>query len=252
MEIDGANKIEPSFFDYLKEATKDKATFITFAGPIGVGKSTMANKLSKKLGCRMYLEKVEGNPQLESFYNEMSESKSDNERLKTAFPLQISLLSERLEQHRIINNTLKPGEYAVQDRSIYEDVIFTRMLCDSGRMSREDGQLYVKLFSTVYTMLHHPHIIIYLRASPETCFDRINTRKRPMEKITFQYIQQLCCGYDSFFDYLEGKIPLITIDYNKNVDVKSEQYDSMVDKLIEEIKDFLQMDKKPSVSLSFS
>ncbi len=46
--------------------------FITVAGNIGVGKSTLVHLLSEKLGWQPVFEAVEENPYLADFYTDMS------------------------------------------------------------------------------------------------------------------------------------------------------------------------------------
>jgi len=44
--------------------------YIAIEGPIGVGKTSLAKLLSKKLGARLVLEDFEDNPFLPDFYND--------------------------------------------------------------------------------------------------------------------------------------------------------------------------------------
>lgn len=66
------------------------------------------------------------NEYLEDFYKDQ----------KTyAFPLQVYLLNKRFKQQQQI---IWSGKGGVQDRTIYEDSVFARMLKDSGMMSERD------------------------------------------------------------------------------------------------------------------
>ena len=47
-----------------------KLYYIAIEGPIGVGKTSLANLLSKELGARLVLEDFEDNPFLPDFYND--------------------------------------------------------------------------------------------------------------------------------------------------------------------------------------
>ena len=64
--------------------------FITIAGNIGVGKSTLTDLLSQKLGWKPVYEAVEENPYLADFYLDMK---------RWAFQSQAFFLSRRLRQH---------------------------------------------------------------------------------------------------------------------------------------------------------
>ena len=77
------------------------------------------------------------NAYMDSFYKDMA---------RYSFPLQIHLLNKRFRQHQQI---IWQGKGGVQDRTIYEDSIFARMLCESGLMDKRDFETYSELFSNM-------------------------------------------------------------------------------------------------------
>ena len=93
--------------------------FISIAGLIGVGKSTLAKALAGHLGFDVHYEPVQDNEYLEDFYRDTA---------RYAFATQIYLLNRRFQQHQEI---IWKGRSAVQDRTIYEDSIFAKMLVHS-------------------------------------------------------------------------------------------------------------------------
>lgn len=240
------------FFESVGNVKSDLPIHITLAGVIGVGKSTLADKISELTNCHLYKEKVEDNQDLANFYNEMdANAKNDklHKPLRTAFPLQISLLSQRLEQHRFVRKSLNMGEMVVEDRSIYEDMVFVKTLVESNRMSEREGQIYMKCFSEVYELLNHPTVIIYLRAHSDICYERILRRGRSIEKISREYISDLAVSYDELIQTMRGKIPIITIDYTNQLDTDGEEFTQMVTNLIESIKKIVQEDEKQFTNL---
>lgn len=249
---------ESDLFKCIRHWKVEKPRNITFAGVIGVGKSTMSQKLSSMLKCPLYVEKVEGNSELMAFYAELAnvsegdDNKDENKILKTAFPLQISLLTDRLEQHQRIATSSAPGHFTIQDRSIFEDAIFVKILCAKGFMSHENGALYFRLFSSVYKLLRHPSVIVYLRASPEVCYERIKRRNRPMEKLTLDYIQDLCAGYDAFFENMKGLIPILVVDYEDDLDVASEEYTKIANYILDKIEEIVHFESAPAFTLCFN
>src|SRR3970282_290024 len=100
--------------------------FIGIAGMIGAGKSTLAAALGQHLGIDTYYEPVADNEYLADFYR-------DTPRYSLA--RQVYLLTRRFQQHQEI---IWRGRSAVQDRTIYEDSIFAKMLAATGLMDERD------------------------------------------------------------------------------------------------------------------
>ena len=141
--------------------------FIGIAGIIGAGKSTLAQSLADHLGYDTYNEPVDDNPYLDDFYADMN---------RWGAMMQIHLLFRRFEQHQQIVWKKKKG--AVQDRTIYEDTIFARMLHEAGFIDKRDYETYLGHFNIMKRFLVYPDILIYLRVSPETSMQRIQERGR--------------------------------------------------------------------------
>lgn len=182
-----------------------QGSFIGITGLIGSGKTELATELSKFLNLPVFHEDVSGNPYLEIFYKDKS---------KYAFPLQIWLLQNRYKQHQLIQWQNNGG---IQDRSIYEDKIFAKMLYEDGKMSQLDYQTYLDMFSVVENSMKRPTMLIFLDVSPKTALERIITRGRPMEitGITLEYLQHLHSAYKKFIDEIGRSIPVIVVDYSE-------------------------------------
>ena len=60
--------------------------------------------------------------------------------------LQVYLLNRRFQQHQQI---IWQGHGGVQDRTIYEDSVFARVLKESGMMEEREYETYVSLFSNM-------------------------------------------------------------------------------------------------------
>ncbi len=101
--------------------------FVTIAGNIGVGKSTLVSLLSSKLGWEPVMEAVTENPYLADFYADMN---------RWSFHSQVFFLVRRLQQH---HDLLQRPSPILQDRSVYEDAeIFARNLYHQGHLSGRD------------------------------------------------------------------------------------------------------------------
>ena len=138
--------------------------FIGIAGMIGAGKSTLAAALGQHLGIETYYEPVADNEYLADFYRDTA---------RHSFAMQVYLLNRRFQQHQEI---IWRGRSAVQDRTIYEDSIFAKMLAQTGLMDERDYRTYVELFRNMSNFMCKPSVIIYLDVSPDSSAERIRMR----------------------------------------------------------------------------
>lgn len=180
-----------------------KKTFITVAGNIGSGKSSLTSLLGTKFGWTPYYESVEDNPYLADFYGDMK---------RWSFHLQIYFLSHRFQTHKKIVES--PGS-VIQDRSIYEDAeIFARNLYEIGNMTQRDYDNYVALYAVMMEFLRPPDLMVYLKASIPTLQKQIAKRGRQYEQsIPAEYLQQLNGHYEKWIaNYRLGKLLVIESD----------------------------------------
>ena len=186
--------------------------FIGIAGMIGAGKSTLATALGQHLGIDCYYEPVADNEYLADFYRDTARSIDDPARSRgVAFAMQVYLLNRRFQQHQEI---IWRGRSAVQDRTIYEDSIFARMLAKTGLMDDRDYRTYVELFRNMSNFMCKPSVIVFLDVSPEASAERIRMRSRDVEaQIELGYLQALYEGYQEFIASISKVIPVIRIDY---------------------------------------
>jgi deoxyadenosine kinase len=178
--------------------------FIGIAGMIGAGKSTLATALGKHLGIDVYYEPVEDNEYLADFYEDTK---------KYAFQTQIYLLNRRFQQHQEI---IWKGRSAVQDRTIYEDSIFAKMLVEVGMMDDRDYRTYQQLFKHMSNFMCRPNLIVYLDVKPDESHRRIAMRGRGVESnISLEYLTALYKEYEAFIADISRLIPVIRVDYER-------------------------------------
>lgn len=180
-----------------------KKVFVSIAGNIGSGKSSLTNLIAKELNWKPYFEKVNDNPYLKDFYSDMN---------RWSFNLQVYFLSHRFKTHKEI---LKKKTSVIQDRSIYEDVeIFAKNLYLMGKMKRRDYQNYSKLFKEMTYFLQPPDLLIYLRSSLPKLVKQIKLRGREFEKnIDVEYLKNLNKSYEEWIlGYKHGECLIIQAD----------------------------------------
>ena len=181
-----------------------RGVFIGISGLIGAGKTTLAEALAKELNLPVFYEPVTNNEYLKDFYTDMK---------RYAFPMQIYLLNKRFkQQQQIVWN----GTGGVQDRTIYEDSVFARMLCDSGYMEEREYKTYLELFQNMSNFMKKPNIIVHLDLTPEESLRRIQLRNRQCEQsISLEYLNALYKAYEYFVNEIAKIIPVIKVDYQR-------------------------------------
>ena len=159
---------------------------IVVAGNIGVGKTSLTERIGARLGWMTGYESVSDNPYLSDFYADMK---------SWSFHLQIYFLGHRARQYLDLAGDSRS---VILDRSIYEDAyIFARALYHLGNLNERDYMSYRRLFELVVGSLPAPNLLIYLKAPADVLMERIRRRARGMETgISAEYLSLL----DSFYD----------------------------------------------------
>lgn len=178
------------------ESPKSKKTLVFLEGNISAGKSTLIREL-KANGYQVWEESVDrltgefveanGKNLLQLFYDDMH---------KYAFKLQIASLTTRWA---LVKEALNSDESIVFiERSHLTDRhSFALNLFELGYITSLEWKIYNSLVNQhVEDSLKYFDGInvlwVYLRASPETSFKRVQERGRPEEKdITLEYLQSL-------------------------------------------------------------
>ncbi len=183
--------------------------FIGIAGMIGAGKSTLATALGRHLELPVYFEPVGDNEYLSDFYRDTR---------RYCFATQIYLLNRRFQQHQEI---IWRGGGGVQDRTIYEDAVFARMLVSIGLMDERDYRTYVSLFRHMSNFMCRPSVIIYLDVTPARSMERIASRARDVETgITMEYLEALYVEYGRFIADISKTVPVVRVDYDRYRDAE--------------------------------
>ena len=173
---------------------------ISIAGNIAAGKSTLTKALEKRSGGRIaaFLEAVDyvkKHGYLEKYYNavtaydQLKGNKLDNrdpgEFLKVkeeaeywGYKIQETYFLSRLLDQGVLNELLREGQSVVQDRSIYEDHVFTKNSHNHEYITDEDYRKYLDVFELMMADKRKPDLVVYLESDVEALKSRIIGRDR--------------------------------------------------------------------------
>jgi deoxyguanosine kinase len=170
--------------------------YIGFEGPIGAGKTTLAQLLAVHLGARLILEDVDGNEFLPDFYAN---------RERWALGAQLAFLISRYEQLRTIPPSR--GRPVVSDYTQAKDPIFARTL-----LHDREVELYERISVALDACVSRPDITVYVDASNDVLLDRIRQRNRPYEAaIDADYLDALRDAYVRHHNSTGG-LQVLTVD----------------------------------------
>lgn len=193
---------------------------------VGAGKTTLMDILVKERGFLPFEEPVVDNPILDKFYYD---------RARWSFSLQIFFLNNRF---RHVKEASKM-ENSLLDRSIYGDLIFAKMLADSGEMTPEEYDLYTDLFDNMIEHCKAPKLLIYLEIGVDGAMNRINKRGRDYEQVVEKaYWEKLNSYYRDYFEQYEAspvlRINVDNLDFENNPKDKAYVLD-LIDAKLKEI-----------------
>ena len=184
--------------------------YIAIEGPIGVGKTSLAQLLSKELGARLVLEDFEDNPFLPDFYN-------DPERF--GFQTQLFFLLQRYRQQQDLRQVDMFQKLLITDYMFVKDRLFASL-----NLGDKEMQLYDTVASLLERNIIRPDIVIYLQADTDVLMKNIEKRGRNMEKnVTWEYIDALNQVYTEYF-FRYQDTPLVIINTN-NIDFVANEND---------------------------
>ncbi len=193
--------------------------FIAVEGVIGVGKTTVVEKLAERLEATTTLEEWGQNPFLKPFYDGAPGA---------PFQAELFFLLSRYRQQQ-----------ELLQRNLFSTVTLSDYLFEKSRifayLNLEDSELliYEKLFGLLAEGVPRPDLVIYLQAPTEVLMKRIRTRGRPEEsRLSEEYLAEVNRAYNYYFFHY-SQTPLLVVN---TTDVDFETRVEDVDDLVRQIK----------------
>ena len=193
--------------------------FICIEGNIGVGKTSLAEKIAADCNARLVLEKFANNPFLPKFYKEPA---------KYAFPLELFFLAERYKQIKQLREQDIFLDFIVSDYFFIKSRLFAQ-----NNLTEDELELFYRLFDIMLANLPKPNLLIYLHADIQYLQKNIKKRDRTYEQdIADCYLLNIQKKYLDFFKK-QNDFPVLIIDVT-NADFV--QNDSVYQKIFSAIK----------------
>jgi deoxyadenosine/deoxycytidine kinase len=182
----------------MPDAVATPPGYIVVEGPIGVGKTSLVNRLAQSFAAETLLEAVDENPFLERFYNDGREA---------AFPTQLFFLFQRSRQLTGLRQQDLFRRALVADYMLEKDRLFAAINLDA-----QELDLYEQVYERLSMEAPAPDLVVYLQAPVEVLLARIQKRGRPQERrMEAAYLKRLSDAYTDFF-YHYDKSPLLIIN----------------------------------------
>jgi 2-amino-4-hydroxy-6-hydroxymethyldihydropteridine diphosphokinase len=152
--------------------------YVAIAGPIGVGKSTLASRISEKSGARLLAEQFDS-ARLQAFYHDPPSH---------AWQIELEFLEQRARQLGI-----DQAEWTRRDRPTISDFWFEQSRAFASIwLSAEQMSAYMALWQELQPLVVRPRLTVLLNAPMTALLARIRTREgKGEELLSIEQLQQI-------------------------------------------------------------
>ncbi len=194
--------------------------YIAIEGPIGVGKTRLAERLATRIQGMTVLEEAD-NPFLADFYNE---------RPGAALQAQLFYLLNRHRQLMDIRQADLFAHTIVCDYLFDRDKIFAYLNLDDNELF-----IYQRLYDLLSRDVPPPDLVVYLQAPTDVLIRRVHDKTpdpdRPTPVPEAEYLRELNEAYQHFFFHY-STTPLLVVETSE---FDPETSDEAVDDLVRQI-----------------
>ena len=195
--------------------------YIAVEGPIGAGKTVLAERLATRLDATLVLEDRE-NPFLADFYGD---------RPGAALQAQLFYLLSRHRQQTTLQQADLFSQTTVADYLFDKDKIFAYLNLDDNELF-----IYQRLYDLLSRDVPAPDLVIYLQAPTDVLLWRARSRREDPELEAFapdaEYMKELNEAYHHYFFHY-NTTPLLVVETSQ---FDSEVSDEALDDLVRQIE----------------
>jgi deoxyguanosine kinase len=160
--------------------------YIAIEGAIGVGKTSVVERLAERLDATTVLEDWGQNPFLKPFYDGTSGA---------AFQVELFFLLSRYRQQQELVQRNLFAQATISDYVFEKSKLFAYL-------NLEDSELMIheKLYGLLAEGVPKPDLVVYLQAPTEVLMKRIRGRGRPEEsRLSEEYLAEVNRAYNYYF-----------------------------------------------------
>jgi len=194
--------------------------YIAVEGPIGAGKTPLADRLATRLDAALVLEEID-NPFLADFYSD---------RPGAALQAQLFYLLNRHRQQTSLQQADLFSQITIADYLFDKDKIFAYLNLDDNELF-----IYQRLYDLLARDVPTPDLVIYLQAPTDVLLRRLRARHSEPDDAAYQpdeeYLRELNEAYHHFFFHYDAT-PLLVVETSQ---FDSEVSDEALDDLIKQI-----------------
>jgi deoxyguanosine kinase len=195
--------------------------YIAVEGPIGAGKTALAERLGTRLDATIVLEEIE-NPFLADFYAD---------RPGAALQAQLFYLLNRHRQQTMLRQTDLFSQITICDYLFDKDKIFAYLNLDDNELF-----IYQRLYDLLARDVAPPDLVVYLQAPTDVLLRRLRARPTDPDGTLFdpdpEYLRELNEAYHHFFFHYNAT-PLLVVETSE---FDSEASDEALDDLVKQIR----------------
>jgi deoxyguanosine kinase len=173
--------------------------YIAIEGPLGVGKSALADRLGARFDATVVLDETD-NPFLSDFYAD---------RPGAAFQAQLFYTLARHRQQMTLRQSDLFSQLTICDYLFERDKIYAYLNLDDNELF-----IYQRLYDLLVPDLPNPDLVIYLQAPTDVLRRRLRERARGDSEAPVPddaYVRELNEAYNHFFFHY-GASPLLVVE----------------------------------------
>lgn len=196
----------------------NKYRYIVVEGPIGVGKTSLAQRLADHAEVQPLLEKPQDNPFLANFYQDPQ---------RYALPTQLFFLFQRINEVRDLAQMDMFRTRTVSDYLFEKDALFARLT-----LSDDEYKLYQSIYQGLSPQAPPPDLVIYLQAPTYALAERVRRRGHRYERsIQDDYLARLSDSYGEFFHHYDASPLLVVNSEHLNFVDNADDFDLLLERI---------------------